>query len=151
MTHPCRRGSIGSRDVIDTDLMYSIRHIHQVGGVNESRIYRSRPRRMICPQGSCVVALYTARVYLHHITIRSGGVDLNCVGNLVAIHWLRKMDLEWDGLHRRQTIVVPWEEFGDDWYGNYELILGDKRLEAPGCKSQIGKAAREWLSGIVVC
>ena len=94
MTYPCRRGSISSSDVVDADLMYSIRHIHQAGGVKESRIYPPRPWRMLCLRSGYVGALHTARVYLWHITIRSCRIDLNCVGDLLAIHWLREMNLE---------------------------------------------------------
>lgn len=149
MTYPCRHGSISVSDVIDTDLMYSVRHIDQAGSVNKSRIYAPTPWRMICLHGGYIAALHFARVYLWHVTILSGGVDLNGVGDLIAIHWLREMNLEWDGVCRGHTIVVPWKKPGDDRSRNYELILWDQCFEAPGCEADLGKAAGEWLSGIV--
>ena len=113
--------------------MYSIRHIHHICGVCESRIYRPTPFRVICRQSGYISALHAARVYLWHITIRSGRVELNCVGNLVAIHWLREMDLKWDSFCRGHTKVVPGEKLGDDWRRRYEFILWNQRFEAPGC------------------
>lgn len=151
MTYPCKPSAIGSSDVIDTDLMYSVSYVHQIGGVNKSRIYPPRPWRMIGLRRGYIAALHTALVYLWQITVGSGGVDLNCVANLVAIHWLREMDLEWDGFRRDITKVVPWEELGNDWSRSYELVLWNEGFEAPGCKGELGKAAGEWRSGVVLC
>ena len=103
--------------------MYSIRHIHQICGVGEKRIYRPTPFRVIRHKSRDVIAHHTARVYLWHITVRSGRVELKRIRDLVAIHWLREMDFKWDSFSRGQTIVVPWEELGDDWRRRYELIL----------------------------
>lgn len=94
MTYPGGRGSVSVSEVIDADLVYPVRHIHQIGCENKSRIYPSRPWRMICLDSGYVAAMHAALVYLRHITIRSGGIDLNRIGDLVAIHWLREMDLE---------------------------------------------------------
>ena len=94
MTYPCGPCSISICEVVDTDLVYSIRHIHQTGGVNKLCLYPSRPGRTLCFRSGYVSTLHTARVYLWHVTIRSGRVDLNCVGDLVAIHWLREMEFE---------------------------------------------------------
>ena len=122
-TYPCRHGSIGKSDVVNTDLMYSVGYIRQICGENERRIYPPRPRRMICLCSGYVPTLHTFRVELCHITIRSGRVDLDCVGDLVATHWLREMNLELDGFRGSQAIVVSWEKLGDDWSRNYELVL----------------------------
>ncbi len=94
--------------------MYSIGHIHQLGSENKSRIYPPRPWRMIS-LGSCKIpALHAVPVHLWHVAVRSGGVDQNCVGDLVAIHRLGEMDLELDTLVGDHTKVVPWEKLGDD-------------------------------------
>lgn len=103
--------------------MNSIRHIHQLGGINKSCIHRPTPLRLIGTRVIQVVALHTGCIQLGHITIRSGGVDLNRVGDLVAIHRLREMNLEWDRFRGDHTKVMPWGEFGDDWCGSYEFIF----------------------------
>ena len=74
--------------------MYSIRHVDQIGCKNKSRIYRATPWRMVCFRGRNVATLHTAGVYLRHFATRCSGVDLNCIGNLVAIHWLREMNFK---------------------------------------------------------
>ena len=150
LTYSRRRGPVGISDVIETNLMDSIRNVCHFGCVNEIRHHRPRPWRLICLRSSYGAALHTVRVQLWHLTSRGGGVELNRVGYLIAIHWLREMDLEWDGYRRGHTIVVPWEELGDDWYRSYEFIFWDKHFVTPRCKVYLGKAAGEWLSGIVV-
>lgn len=127
--------------------MYAIQHIHQVGSESERRIYPPRPLRRF--HSGYVGALHTTHVDLWRITIRSSGVDLNCVANLIAIHRLREMHLELDGFIRGHTIVVPREKLGDDWCGWYILGLWNKCFVAPGSKCDIGKATGEWLKGIV--
>ena len=150
LTYSCRRGSISSSDVIHTDLMDSIGNVDHVGCINESGIHRPTPWRVICIKRRHVGALHTTRVDLRHLTSHSGGVELNCVGDLVAIHRLREMDLEWDRFRRSHTIVVPWEELGDDWPRSYNFIFWEERFEAPGSEAHLGKAAGERLSGIVI-
>ena len=105
---------------------------------------------MICLRSGYVPALHTVRVDLCHFTTRSGGIDLDCVGDLVTIHWLREMELNLDGFCRGQTIVVPWKKFGDHWSGSYIFRLGDKYFVAPSSKRELGKATGESLFGVIV-
>ena len=147
--YPCRNGSVGKSDVVDTDLMYSIRYICQIGGKDESRIYTPRPFRMICLRSGYVLALHTVRVDLGHITIRSSRIDLDCVGNLVAIHGLREMDLELDAFRRDKTIIVPWEKAGNHGSRRYEFIDWDEHFVAPSSKCDLGNATSKWLLGVI--
>ena len=105
---------------------------------------------MVSLRSGYVPALRTVRVDLCHLTTRSGGIYLDCVGDLVTIHWLREMDLKLDGFCRGQTIVVPWEEFGDHWSGSYIFRLRDKYFVAPSSKGELGKATGESLFGVIV-
>ena len=43
---------------------------------------------MILIGGDIVAAIDAALVNLWYVTALSSGVDLNCVGDLIAIHWL---------------------------------------------------------------
>ena len=130
--------------------MDAIGHIHQIGGKNKSRIYPSRPWRMILIGGDIVGAIDAAPVNLRYITILSSGIDLDRISDLIAIHWLREMDLEMDRLIGCQTNVMPWEKLGDDWARRYVYIFDDKRLIPPRAKREVGKAASEWLTSVVV-
>ena len=105
---------------------------------------------MILVGGDIVAAIDTAPVDLRHIAILGSGVDLDCISDLIAIHWLREMDLDVDSLVGGQTNVMPWEELGDDWSGSYVFIFDDKSLIAPRSKREVDKAASEWLTGVIV-
>lgn len=149
-TYPCRYGPISNSYVIDTDLMYSIGYVYQIGGENKIRIYPSRPWRMVCLRSGYVPALHTVHVDLCHFTTRSGGIDLDCLCDLVTIHWLREMELKLYGFCRGQTIVVPWKKLGDHWSGSYIFRLRDKYFVAPSSKRELGKATGKSLFGVIV-
>ena len=130
--------------------MYSIRYVCQISGENKSRIYSPRPFRAICLSRDYVLALRTVFVELCGIAIRCGGIDLDGVGYLVAIHWLGEVDLELDGFCRGQPIVVSRKKFGDHWSGRFVFILMDKYFVAPSSKRELWKAAGKWLLGVIV-
>ena len=130
--------------------MYSVRDVRQVGSENEGCIYSPRPFRMICLCSRYFPALHTVCVNLCRIAICSGGIDLDGVRNLVAIHWLREVDLELDGFCRGQTIVVPGEKSSDHWSWRYIFILWQEYFIAPSAKRELGKATGESLLGVIV-
>ena len=130
--------------------MYSVGDVRQVGGEDECRIYSPRPFGVIRLCSGYALALHTVCVDLWRIAICSGGIDLNGFCNLVAIHWLREMNLELDGICRGQTIVVPGEKSSDNWSWRYVFILGYEYFIAPSPKRELGKASGESLLGVIV-
>ena len=150
MTYACGHSSISNSDILNTNLMYSIRDVRQISGEDERCINSPRPFRMICLCSGYVLALHTVCVDLWLIAICSGGIDLNGVRDLVAIHWLRKMNLNLDGFCRCQTIVMPGEKSGDHWSWRYVFLLCDEYFIAPSPKRELGKATSESLLGVVV-
>ena len=130
--------------------MYSIGDVRQIGGEDERCIYSPRPFRMICLCSGYLPALHTVCVDLWRVAICSGGVDLDGVRNLVAIHWLREVDLELDGFCRGQTIVVPGKKSSDHWSWWYVFILCDEYFIAPSPKRELGKTTGESLLGVIV-
>ena len=150
VTYPCRHSSVSNSDIFDTNLVYSVGDVRQIGGEDESCIYSPRPFGMIRLCSGYAPALHTVCVDLCRIAICSGGIDLDGVRNLVAIHWLREVDLELDAFCRGQTIVVPGEKSSDHWSWRYVFILCDEYLIAPSPKRELGKATGESLLGIVV-
>ena len=123
VTYACRYSSVSNRDIFDTNLMYSVGDARQIGGEDECRIYSPRPFGVICLCSGYAPTLHTVFIDLYRITICSGRIDLDGVRNLVAIHWLREMDLDLDGICRGQTIVVPGKKSSDHWSWRYVLIL----------------------------
>ena len=150
VTYARGHSSVSNRDIVDTNLMYSVGDVRQIGGEDECRIYSPRPFGVICLCSGYALALHTLWVELCHIAICSGGIDLDGVRDLVAIHWLREMDLDLDAICRGQAIVVPGKKPGDYWSWRYILILWDEYFVAPSPKRELRKATGEILLGVIV-
>lgn len=150
VTYACGHSSVSNRDVVDTDLMYSVGDVRQIGSEDECSVYSPRPFGVVRLCSGYALALHTLCVDLCRIAICSSGIDLDGVRDLVAIHWLREMDLELDSICRGQAIVVPREKPGNHWSWRYIFILGDEHFIAPSPKIELGKATGESLLGVIV-
>ena len=150
VTYARGHSSVSNRDIVDTDLMYSVGDVRQIGGEDKCRIYSPRPFGVICLCSGYAPTLHTLCVDLCRIAICSGGINLDGVRDLVAIHRLREMDLDLDAICRSQAIVVPGKKPGDHWSWRYILILCDEYFIAPSPQRELGKATGEPLLGVIV-
>jgi len=125
----CRSCAIYSSTVVDTDLMYPVCHIDQVGSENPRSIDSSRPWRRVRILARDFFTLDAATVQLGYLICRSGRFDRERFSELVAVHFSREMELDRDGVRGEQACIMSRQEFGDDRRRYYKIGLWYESLE----------------------